>query len=121
MPHRTSILLLLIAFGLSACSELRTTKSASDCVEEKIAFELDFTNQQIIDFEFCIPKSKMAEQRVSEINTSIQFNESSGRIGCNTDQYLCLGSVNSSPTSRDLLCRLSLLPFINRIDQNFWE
>ena len=74
-----------------------------------------------IDYEFCVPYSNQSLQQVYQIDPTIVCQHGpSGRIGCTNDEYLCIGNT-AEKDAQSILCRLSLLDMIERIDQTFWE
>ena len=101
------------------------------CRVDKVTFDVDsldrsgyvntLESKTSIDYEFCIPYSDLSLWEVHQIDPTIACqNGPSGRIGCTNAQYLCIGST-AEKDARSILCRLSLLDTIERIDQTFWE
>jgi len=48
------------------------------------------------------------------------MSESPGRIRCGTHENLCIGSTHQE-NFMDVLRELAELPYVNRIDQSFFE
>jgi hypothetical protein len=95
------------------------------CQPDKITFTLDAIdkdgkrNEVPIDYEFCVPDKKESLVAVAAIDPGINCSQGpSGRIGCQESEYLCLGTAREGIR---VLCELSSLDFVKRIDQCFWE
>ena len=74
-----------------------------------------------LDYEFCIPATAAAKMEVSAIGPSARFHAMSpGRIGCGAGQVLVLGNSHQ-PGFRELLRRLAELPYVQRIEQAWFE
>lgn len=111
--------------------KLTGTDLLDKCREEKITFDIKKINNDgliglengkvSVDYEFCIPYTEESLLEVKKIDSDIRCNHgSSGRIGCTNNEYLCLGNTGSKDFGT-ILCDLSQLDYIKRIDQNFWE
>lgn len=93
---------------------------------QKITFELPASDQGIagaevewIGYEFCIPATDAHVAEVEALDPSVQhFAGSRGRIGCRSDQYLCIGNTGQ-PNWRDRLMAIASLDYVERIDR-FW-
>ena len=97
----------------------------------KIKFQLDNihanglrgpTNGLVaVSYEFCVPADKRAYQEVLNIDPSLKISPSSrGRIGCATNQALCIG-VTHQPRWREVLQQLSTVKYITEIRESFFE
>jgi hypothetical protein len=99
--------------------------------QQKITF--DFTSlddeglygppngKRALSYEFCIPDRKRHRSKVKRIDSTLQcMSESPGRIGCGTYGNLCVGSTHQE-NFMDVLRELAELPYVNRIDQSFFE
>ena len=76
---------------------------------------------QAVDYEYCIPDTTEAIEAVSAIDPSLQIQgQSPGRIGCDKTELLCLGNTHQ-PNHRAILEQLIMLPYIDRIQENFFE
>jgi hypothetical protein len=74
-----------------------------------------------LDYEFCIPDGDAFRVQVASIDSSARFFPGSrGRIGCTAGQILAIGSTHQ-PGFREVLGRLAALPFVERIEQAFFE
>ncbi len=68
-----------------------------------------------VAYEFSIPDTEDAQSQVAAIDKTVQFMPgSSGRIGAQSGECLCIGSTHQ-PEYRQVLFRLASLPFIRRI------
>ncbi len=77
--------------------------------------------KRAVDYEYCIPNDADAESEVRAIDPSARvMSESRGRIGCTADQRLVLGNTHQ-PAFRSVLYRLAELPYVQRIEQAFFE
>jgi hypothetical protein len=72
------------------------------------------------NYEFCIPQDPDKWKAVQKIDTTAQKSGGSGRVGCTTAQWLVIGSTRQ-PHFRRTLYRLASLPFVERIEETFWE
>lgn len=78
-------------------------------------------NRRAIDYEFCIPANEEYRQDVTEISPSVViYPHSAGRIGCTSEQWLCIGNTHS-PNGRAELLAIAQLPYVEAIEQTFWE
>lgn len=72
-------------------------------------------------YEFCIPAAAHYSAEVKRIDPTVQFTaESPGRIGCGPHEYLCIGSTHQEGFRR-VLQQLGKLPYVQRIDEAFFE
>lgn len=136
-----TIIIFLVAAAVLTCngSELDDSDrdSSSTEMEEsrqalaKITFDLDEPNERgligppdglrALNYEFCIPGDPEHTAEVRSIDPTIQlFRGGRGRVGCGADQILCIGSTHQ-PGFRGVLLKLAALPYIERIDQTFYE
>ena len=68
-----------------------------------------------VAYEFSIPDTEEARHQVSAIDTTVQFMPgSSGRIGAQPGECLCIGSTHQ-PEYRQVLFKLASLTFVKRI------
>lgn len=107
-----------LIFGTSCSSKSISTSMVSE--EEalkKIQFELEEIDEngligpadgkRSVAYEFCIPFNKAQRMEVLRIDKSVRFfNGPSGKVGCDKDQYLCLGEG----ANRKVLIKLASLP-----------
>jgi len=77
--------------------------------------------KRALDYEFCIPADPLAAAEVMAADPSARImRESPGRIGCRPDQWLVVGSTHQ-PDFLEVLERLIALPYVERIEQTFYE
>jgi hypothetical protein len=66
-------------------------------------------------YEFCIPARADLAAEVASIDPTVQsYASSPGRIGCGSDEYLCIGSTGQ-PGFREVLANLAQLEYVSRI------
>ena len=97
-------------------------------VRDKITFDWSaispaglIGNQQSlrsVGYEFCIPAQADTVKAVKAIDPTVQFSRSRGRIGCQSNQYLCIGETHQ-PDWKAVLLKLAGLNYVKRIDR-FW-
>lgn len=126
-----AVALAVLAIGWWAWRTFANPRKNAACNPDKITLKLDELDPNgrllgqdagaAVDYEFCIPYSDQPLQEIHRIDPTITCqNGSSGRIGCTNDEYLCLGTT-ADKNAMGILCELSLLDYIERIDQTFWE
>ncbi len=118
----------LIPLLLISCHSSRPQPTESE--RQKIPFVLSQLDEDglygpeggkvALDYEFCIPKEEKYLQEARKIDPSLKVQSSRGRIGCGKDQYLCLGNTHQK-NYRDILYGLARLPYVERIEQAFFE
>jgi hypothetical protein len=97
----------------------------------KVTFDLELMNDDgligpptglhSVMYEFCIPADRASAAEVRAIDPSVKmYSVSPGRVGCTGDQVLCIGETHQ-PGWRTVLEQLSMLEYIDRIDQSFAE
>lgn len=111
--------------------ELVNQSLESDYTLNKITFDISTTSRErlnsppdrlrSVSYEFCIPAKEQFLTEVKAIDPSVIFHASSrGRIGCQTNQYLCIGTIQS-PQWKEILLSLARLDYVERIDQFLGE
>jgi len=104
-----------------------TTEKASP----KITFDLDQIGEDglgnhpgskvAIDYEYCIPADEQHAALVRKIDPSLKImKRSRGRIGCNENQWLCMGNTHQE-NWRKILLKLAEEEFVQQIDRTFFE
>jgi hypothetical protein len=99
--------------------------SPLDAVTAKIHFDLsEFNGDGLYGppdglraamYEFCIPAHADLAADVASIDPTVQIYASSpGRIGCGSDEYLCIGRTGQ-PGFREVLANLAKLDYVSRI------
>ncbi len=77
--------------------------------------------KRALSYEFCIPDTRQNRTEVKHIDPSLKFfAESPGRIGCWKHESLCIGSTHQKDF-KGVLQRLTELPYVQRIDESFYE
>ncbi len=130
------ILTAILAPGTGIASESDSSPVDNNWVlsspaGQKITFDLNRVNAdglqgkakglRALHYEFCIPDSPEAVEKVSSIDPTLTIQgQSPGRIGCNEFTLLCLGHTHQ-PDYLAVLKQLAMLPFIDRIQESFFE
>lgn len=94
-------------------------------LSDKIHFDLSALNDdglygppdglRAAAYEFCIPALHDLAGEVRSIDPTVQiYPGSPGRIGCGSDEYLCIGSTGQ-PGFREVLADLAALEYVTRI------
>ena len=79
------------------------------------------TAKRSLSYEFCIPADDAAEDEVRGIDETARFHRGPpGRIGCGEDQLLVIGHTHH-PDFAFVLRQLAALPYVERIEQAFFE
>ena len=74
-----------------------------------------------VNYEFCIPANSRFINEVVRIDPSIRVHKKSkGRVACNKEQWLCIGSTHQE-LYRQKLQRLAELEYIKRIEKTVFE
>lgn len=129
----TVIGLLMVTPELLACkTEHRSQAQATSqqASMQKITFDLSRISEaglvgtgsslRSLSYEFCIPATSQALAAVQQIDPSVQFSRSPGRIRCQKEQYLVIGHTHQ-PNWRTILTQLAQLDSVQRIDEFFGE
>lgn len=117
----------LLAFVTIGCVSTATTHVMSP----KVGLDLGDVNAEglrgppdglrAVHYEFCIPADDNLLRKVRAIDpTSEAMKGSRGRIGCTKEQVLVLGNTHQRGF-RQVLNRLAGLPYVQRIEENFFE
>jgi len=132
------ILLFIVISGLTILNigesaEISTTlpQMQEQCKLNKITFDLNSIDKDgfmgpedgktSIDYEFCIPNEDQYLKEIQIIDFDIKcYQNATGRSDCRNNEYLCIGNTGFKDYL-SILCKLSSLDYIKRIDQNFWE
>ena len=121
---------LALVVCCSSCVPLENTQLVRD-PWAKVTFDLARLNTdglqgppdglRTLSYEFCIPDGRQYKEQVSKIDPLVTYMcGSPGRIGCPEDECLCIGDTHR-PGWRDSLRGLAELPYIDRIDESFFE
>lgn len=114
--------LCVVMLACSPAASVQQDKALQEQALKKITFDLDEIDEngligppdgkRAVAYEFCIPIDKRKRKEVLSIDPSIRFFDGpSGRVGCDTGQYLCLGDG----ATRDVLLKLASLEYIEKI------
>lgn len=120
------ILLLLILVG---CHAGRKMEEPDPLL--KIGFDLQKINAAglrgpanglvSVDYEFCIPARPSLLKEVQKLDPSVKMNAGRGRIGCKPDTWLCIGQTGELPDWKKRLLAVARLPYVERIEETFYE
>ena len=136
-------LVIILATLISGCASEDSGNSDSSAIDStakdnnascnlsKINFDLEEIDNNglrgppdgkvSIDYEFCIPEDEDKLQEINRIDADIRCESGSrGRIGCSASEYLCIGNTGMKDFKR-ILCNLSVLDYVERMDETFWE
>jgi hypothetical protein len=79
------------------------------------------SGKRSVDYEFCIPAGEGFAAEVQALDATARFLPGSrGRIGCGPEQVLVLGNTHR-PDFAAVLRRLAELPYVERIEQAWFE
>jgi hypothetical protein len=123
------VLLLLSLGSIGACVKKQKPEDAS--VWNKVAVNLSRLDENglagpangkvAVNYEFCIPAEDKYWKAVSKIDTTARkMAGSPGRIGCDKQSWLVVGSTHQ-PLHKRVLYDLASLPYITRIQETYWE
>lgn len=74
-----------------------------------------------VDYEFCIPAKDMDLKKVKQIEPDVKVMKSSrGRVGCTDEQWLCIVNTWDDAWKKKLE-QIATLPFVQRIEETFYE
>lgn len=73
--------------------------------------------KRTVAYEFCIPRDEAKKVEVLEIDASLRFYTSPGRIRCTSEEWLVIGEGGT----KDTLLALAKLDYIARIDPFYGE
>jgi hypothetical protein len=77
--------------------------------------------ESAVDYEFCIPASEQILHEVMSIDPGIRvMKNSKGRIGCTSQQWLCINSTHRDEWKKKLFA-ISYLDDVDRIIETFYE
>jgi Luciferase-like monooxygenase len=126
-PMLAAALFAVGMLGQSAFAQvpIQLPPSPPGAVNTKIHFDLSEFNDdglygppdglRAAMYEFCIPARADLAAEVASIDPTVQiYADSPGRIGCGSDEYLCIGSTGQ-PGFREVLANLAQLEFVSRI------
>lgn len=74
-----------------------------------------------VHYEFCIPAVEKNWRAVQKIDpNAVLMKGSAGRVGCTPDRWLVVGNTHQ-PRYQRVLYELASLPFVEKIQQTFFE
>jgi hypothetical protein len=74
-----------------------------------------------VNYEFCIPAEEKLLNEVKKIDQSIQaMKGSKGRVGCNSAQWLVVGSTHQK-NYRRVIYELAALNYVQQIQETYFE
>ncbi|MCW5921578.1 MAG: hypothetical protein KIS77_04485 [Saprospiraceae bacterium] len=74
-----------------------------------------------VNYEFCIPAEEKLLSEVKKIDSSIQpYKGSKGRVGCQSNQWLLIGSTHQK-NHRRVIYELAKLPYVQQIHETYFE
>jgi hypothetical protein len=123
----TGLAAIVLGWAAYGCGSAKM----SPATDQKIAFDLGQVNAdglvgppdglRALSYEFCVPDRPECVAEVQRIDPTVQLMRGArGRIGCGTDEILCLGSTHQ-PDWRGVLTNLARLPYIQRIAEAHFE
>ena len=128
--YRFAVVLLCAIIAMSNACQKKGIPSGSDPAWKKLGFsikQLDAdglygpVNAKVsMQYEFCIPDDAKHKKHIERLDPTVQFQKSRGRVGCKKDQLLCIGNTHDK-TYQTRLYNLCLLPYVESIQQTFWE
>lgn len=125
--NHTLVFIIILLFG--AC-KTQTVKENPDAWK-KIKMDFKSLDQNglrgtadskvALNYEFCIPDDPKKWKAVQKVDPSAQRQiGSKGRVGCDAQHWLVIGSTHQKNYQR-VLYELASLPYVERIEQTFWE
>jgi hypothetical protein len=120
---------LLLAFGYVAFPTVQGSAGADSW--HKITFDLSRLDKngllgppngkRALSYEFCIPNTEEHKAEVKRIDSTAQFMPGSpGRIRCDKNECLCVGSTHQKDF-KGVLKNLADLEYVKRINESFFE
>ncbi|MBV6443058.1 MAG: hypothetical protein DYG98_13205 [Haliscomenobacteraceae bacterium CHB4] len=112
-----------------ACSE--KTKPEDPAVWNKVKIDLNRLDENglagppdgkvAVNYEFCIPASNKEWNEVKKIDKTLQlYKDSKGRISCDKDSWLVVGSTHQK-NYRRVIYELAVLDYVKQIQETFFE
>jgi hypothetical protein len=122
-----TIFALTILLGVFACCRPKPLPPAHDAVWQKLKFSIaDLGKDGVtkggtsINYEFCIPDKPDCRAEVAVRDSTVMFQKGRGRVACSGSEVLCIGSTLGTDYKLRLY-RLCQLPYIQKIEETFWE
>ena len=122
---------LVWVFPGANCTSISPDIDSPESIQPKITFDMSVVDKdglfgplggkRALSYEFCIPDSAESRTEVEGIDPTVTFfSESPGRIGCRKNELLCIGSTHQKNFAT-VLQLLAELPYVQRIEQSFFE
>lgn len=133
--HRSTTTVSGLALGLvfacAGCDAGPPGPARDQDPPAKIRFDLDAIDPngligppgglRALSYEFCIPADAAHRDAITAIDPRIACHgQSPGRIGCTEEQVLCIGDTHR-PDHRKVLEAIARLPYVERIEQAWFE
>lgn len=123
---RVCLLVLMVVFN--TCKSSKPPENIDAWKKIKLDFkQLDANGMTgppkgkvAMNYEFCIPAEDKYWRQVHKIDVTTKKNSGKGRVGCKDSQWLIVGSTHQK-NYQYVLFQLALLPYVERIEQTFWE
>jgi hypothetical protein len=120
----------MLLFSCNSTKKEGINAERENCISSKIKFKLaNFDKQGFlreddlknpIDYEFCIPNTAEALNKIKEIDSSIKPTKSKGRTKCKEGYVLMMGNSYGKDIKK-ILCNLSQLEYVTGINRVYWE
>ncbi|WP_442485671.1 hypothetical protein [Aeoliella sp. SH292] len=121
---------VLLAGAFSGCNAPQQSSPTAEPTS-KIQFDLTTIDSDglrgpadgkvAVAYEFVIPDTPQHREEVRAIDPSVQFMPGSrGRVGAGEGEGLCVGSTHQAEW-REVLTKLAALPYVERIEQCWFE
>ena len=133
VPTPLFLTLLLLSGGDTSAGSIGQGAGDPDVSvnDSKICFDLNRLDDQglqgprdglrALHYEYCIPDRPEAVRAVSAIDPTLEIRRGSpGRIGCGSEEVLCLGHTHQ-PNYGTVLRQLAELPMVREICEAFFE
>ncbi len=123
----------MVTLTLNAYSHEFTSEENrySQAIMKKITFDIseispeglsgESNSLRAVSYEFCIPANDEYLTEIQGLNPEINYySQSRGRIGCNSNQYLCIGDTHN-PRWKEILISIASLDYVERIERFYGE
>lgn len=123
--------LFVFSLPMVGISEPGDGKAAQAADAGKIKFRLDNIRADglrgpadgllAVSYEFCVPADPVVFAEVKRLDPSVQITPGArGRVGCQTNQSLCIGNTHQAGW-RGILEKLAALGYVKEIRECFFE
>ncbi len=119
---------LFVLVSMICLSAFQCPRKMQKIYEAKIQFDYSMIDEQglrhgevAVDYEFCIPADEATLREVMKKAPAVRVMKSSqGRIGCTTQQWLCINTTHQ-PDWKNQLFAIASLSYVDRIKETFYE